>query len=486
MDCQEVLWNIVEKIYFYDFSFTQEFITMIQSDIKYDGLYDILNLMMRKKFLLKNNTTHKIKTTNPYEMVQVIIDIHNTQLNAFMFEESNNSSVTVLSQMYSQLDKIFEESKNPCDPHTNILLLFSYSIENTLNLPHKYTEREVTKKCLFFTNIFNGWRSNNTDLVRKYVDIFVKNYPEVNSKFPEYILKKCQFLTEKKSPMEIANCTNILFPTSSTVQIMSMYNDLYKFSVLCEQLRFTEFFKGKQEDVKYLSQFRKYEDYTEMIGHETKMIEMASEISFSNDIKDDSNYMNYLKHLFETNSKFFSANLFVDYMSILYNNKCYLEVYNSFKKHENYFLYFIKNTRNIHMKLNLLLTIITCGNRINKTIPNRELTEIVNSLDMSKYPNESQLKKVYEKLCITIEYFKKIEDRLKEIGFEIINESIQGETCFICYTDIEDKNTRTIKGICCKKQLGHISCICKWLLTNQTCILCRSTTEQRECIARQQ
>jgi hypothetical protein len=51
--------------------------------------------------------------------------------------------------------------------------------------------------------------------------------------------------------------------------------------------------------------------------------------------------------------------------------------------------------------------------------------------------------------------------------------------CAICIEEIDDSNMETVECICCKKELGHIGCVCIWIKTNQTCPNCRSSVEQR-------
>lgn len=71
---------------------------------------------------------------------------------------------------------------------------------------------------------------------------------------------------------------------------------------------------------------------------------------------------------------------------------------------------------------------------------------------------------------------------IKNQGFDIDDRSKVNETCLICLEIIDDANIETVKCRCCKKELGHINCICKWIRVNQTCPNCRSNTEQRTSI----
>jgi hypothetical protein len=59
MNVQQALWYMIEKIHLNDFDFTDEFIEMIKTNSEYDGLYDILDIIICKKFNLQRNLQKK-------------------------------------------------------------------------------------------------------------------------------------------------------------------------------------------------------------------------------------------------------------------------------------------------------------------------------------------------------------------------------------------------------------------------------------------
>jgi hypothetical protein len=126
MNVQQALWYMIEKIHFFSYDFTDEFIEMIKTKPEYDGLYDILDLNICKKFNLQRNLEKEIKTSNPYPLVQLIINSYNLHKSMFQFEEDSNYAKQTLALIYEELDKIFEENKDNSEPHTNILTLFSF------------------------------------------------------------------------------------------------------------------------------------------------------------------------------------------------------------------------------------------------------------------------------------------------------------------------------------------------------------------------
>ena len=198
MDVQQALWYILEKVHFYDFDFSDEFIQTIQTDPRYDGLYDILNLTIQKKFQIKKNTWTKIKTNNSYHMVQEIIDLYNRPFNIFLFQQNDLLNKQKLADIYDELDNLFDEFKGisisteSTSPHINILILLSYMLENGAGRPYKYTDNIIKKKCIMFRNMLNIYATKNIDLISKHLESY--EHPKVAKRFIEFILKKTQMV----------------------------------------------------------------------------------------------------------------------------------------------------------------------------------------------------------------------------------------------------------------------------------------------------
>lgn len=479
MEVQTALWNIVKKTYFYDFSFSTEFIEMIKTDPKYDGLFHILNLIMDKKLLLESNSAKEIKTSNPCPIVQLIIDIYTTKFSIYMAKENTLFRRQKLDQIYEELDRLSSVPLDDSCPYINILMLLSFTLEKSLGLPQKYSEHKIKQQCGIFSKIFIAWSefeiNSDVDTIDIESDIFETEYPNTATRFIKYVSEKTQLVIDGEDTMKIANCCDILFPDTDTNQLIRKYNDMYKFVCLCEELSNRSYKIDRFE--KQLLSYLRYTEYSNFIIHEIKMLKLRSIADIPHN---GSEHIKYFKKLFESNSKFFTPEFFFDYISLLYNQKDFQKVYDIFKKHEKYTIYRIQSTScSINIQLNIMLAIIISGTRIHKSIPISEFCRIIEKIDVATFPNQKAFI-VYKQIIDAISEIKDLDFLLSNIGFNIVNESKVGETCYICLSEIDDSNTQTIECISCKKEVGHLVCMAKWIVTNQSCPLCRSTTQQRQ------
>lgn len=475
MDCQQALWYIIEKTFFCEFDFSDEFIDMIQTDKQYEGLYDILNLIIQTKFAFIPNHTPEIKTCNPYKLVQTVINMYSIPLyDVFAFDKNNKQYFTLLLQIDNELSKIFLESKDNSGPHTKSLLVLSYSLAKILHLSPEYIDNDTGRKCLLFFKLYISAVSNDIDETLKYLKIFMRFYPNTSTQFIRYITEKIRLTKEGKDIIEIADCVNILFSTTGTNPLMKKYADLHRLNCLSEQLEKL----GKELIHKYPEYpigCERYEEYTDFIDHKTKM----AKSSFCFNLMDsNSEYVVYTKYLCDTKSKFVTLIQLADHMSASYINRKFEAVYTTFKQCENYIMQSLSLIKTHKLKINMIFTLIASSVHIEKSAPIKEFSDIMESISTNNI--HKSVVCLYVQTYNMINGIKQTEKDLREFGFDIVNKSNIDETCLICYLDIDDPNSQTIKGVCCKKQLGHMSCITKWLRTNGKCPICRSTPEQRQ------
>jgi hypothetical protein len=163
MNVQQALWYMIEKIHFNDYDFKDEFIEMIKTNSEYDGLYDILYLSICKKFNMLRNSWNEIKSSNPYPLVQLLINNYNSHNTFFEFEEDYNYAKQTLALIYEELDKIFEGNKYNSEPHTNILILFSYVLTRKIEEVHKYPDNPIVQKCVSFLDMNKVIGTRNSD-----------------------------------------------------------------------------------------------------------------------------------------------------------------------------------------------------------------------------------------------------------------------------------------------------------------------------------
>jgi len=471
MNVQQALWYIINKIHFNDFDFTDEFIEKIKTIPEYDGLYDILDLSICKKFNMLRNSWKEIKTSNPYPLVQLLINNYNLHNTFFEFEEDYNYAKQTLALIYEELDKIFEENKDNSEPHTNILILFSYVLTRKIEEVHKYLDHPIIQKCVSFLDMNKVIGTRNIELIKKQTDIFEEKYPNVATNWIKYNITEIQMKNDNQDIKCITKCSDILFPNKN----MQMYSDILYFKNICCQLNRMRFEK-KYEYAEYPIDKPPYEDFTDMFNYSIQIVRLT----FERDIKkDNSNYMNYLKNLLENNSKFTSG-IFTDYIVMLHNNCNYLEVYNIFRKYKKYIMHIIRITLNTIVKLNLIMVIIGSCFNINQNASIKEFNEIIANIKPEDYVDAIGLiKDRHEKINIIIDKIKKRDLIITILGYDIVDKSKVDETCLICLEEIDDSNIETVKCTCCKKELGHIRCIFKWIETSRTCPNCRASVKDR-------
>jgi hypothetical protein len=470
MNVQQALWYMIEKIHFFSYDFTNEFIEMIKTKPEYDELYDILDLNICKKFNLQRNLQKEIKTSNPYPLVQLLINSYNLHESMFQFEEDYNYAKQTLALIYEELDKIFEENKDNSEPHTNILTLFSYVLTRKIGEVHKYLDHPIIQKCVSFFDMNKVIGTRNIELIKKQTDIFEEKYPNVATNWIKYNITKIQITNDKQDIKCIAKCSDILFPNKN----MQMYSDILYFKNICCELQRLRLEK-KYEYAEHPIDKPHYEDFTDMFDHNIKSVRLT----FETDIKkDNSNYISYLKNLLENNSKFIDS-IFSDYIVMVFNNRNYLEVYNIFKKYKKYILYKIKTTTNTMVKLNLIFVIIGSCFNTNQNASIKEFNEIIANIKPEDYVDTGLIKSTHEKINSIINIIQRRDSAITILGYDIVDKSKVDETCLICFEEIDDSNIETVKCICCKKELGHITCVCKWTVTKQTCPNCRASVEDR-------
>ena len=104
---------------------------------------------------------------------------------------------------------------------------------------------------------------------------------------------------------------------------------------------------------------------------------------------------------------------------------------------------------------------------------------VAGNIKPNDYVDTGVIKNMYEKINSIINKIERRNNAITILGFDIVDRSKLDETCLICLEEIDDTNTETILCICCKKEIGHINCVCDWIKSKQTCPNCRSGILQR-------
>ena len=484
MNVQQALWHIMEKMQFNDFDFTDEFLHTIKSNPEYDGLYDIMDLKFCNKFNTQKNEHKEIKTTNPYPLVQQLIDIYNLNTTLFQYEEKIAFTTSTLNMFYEKIDETFKKQKDNSGlespespetleiPETNVQILVIFMLEHVLLLSHKYITHPLIEKCIAFVNTLKVIQTRNINIIGKQIDSFKEKYPGVAIRWFKCIITTTELKNNDQDIKHIAGCTSMLFPNKQ----LQMYEDAIYFINLCAELQRMRL-KKNYKYVDYPIEIPPYDNMTDMFEHLIQTIKLT----FESDIKkNDSNYMCYLKKLFDNKSKFFSDNMLADYIVTLHNIKNHTEIYNIFKTHKKYIMHRLKLPINELTKLNLIGSIIESGYIINKNISKKEFNDILTNVKPDDHVDTGRIKYMFGKIARIITLIEQRDNAITLMGFDIVSRSKLDETCLICLEDIDDSNIETIKCKCCNKELGHINCVSKWIsLLNSTCPNCRASSEQR-------
>jgi hypothetical protein len=468
MDCPAAVWHILNKIYFYDFDFTNDFLEMIKTNPEYEGLHEILHLKMCKKFKIKPNVYKDIKVNNSYPMVQRIIGADATRKTMFEFDPNYSSHKENIENLYKEIDEMIEEKKDISDPHTNILILMAHIAERNLLEPHKYVK--LDQKYIDFDALQKYVSTKNIELIKKEAEIFEKKYPNVATRWIEFHVTQLQMIKNKEDIKNIVSCINILFPNKQ----MNMYNDIMYFKGICQML--TNIQIRDQKYVDYPIEKPPYDEYSNMFDHNIKIVRLYYDTMIK---KHYLNYISYIEQLLDSQSKFLNYGILSDYVGMLHNNQKFAEVCNIYNKHKGYIMHTIQKSKSILAKLNLIQVIIYSCFRTNNNISKREISEILADINIENYTD-------YKEVCNRYQHIKKIIDEIQKRDKTIIDQKYNivirskvDETCIICLENIDDANIETVKCPCCNKELGHICCVYKWIETSKTCPNCRCDYDKR-------
>lgn len=464
--CSNALWKIIEKTHFYDFDFSDEFIEMIQTDPLYDGLYEVLDLLICRKCSLTKNSYEEIKAHNPYPLVQQFIDIYNNNTqNITRYEEKKVKREKILEEVYAELDK--SDLTDTYNPHINILLFLSHALSNTSH--HKYAKH--TTKYEAFNEVMKVLGTKNIDLIQRQIDTFNEKYPGVATRYFEFVMKRANLRNNNSPIMEIVICSEMLFPRHKTNTMMRVFCDLDKFKGVCLELSRNI---GSKYD-NYQLPCPPYPDFTDMIEHDKMMVRLSFDAALTHN---NTKFEKYVRQLYDTNSNFLTINILVENIAIMYRKKEFGQVYQIFKQNKPCLMDFITHTPKLIAKLGLIYSIITSCLKMTRKTPIIEFAKIINTINPFTCDEKELV--LYHETDEAVKTLKRINTNVERSGYSLMDNTQINETCLVCCVDIDDEDQMTIRCVCCRNQLGHIKCLSDWFRTNQTCPLCRSTIEQRK------
>jgi hypothetical protein len=458
MNVQEALWHIVEKTSFYDYHFNEKFISLIRSDPYYNGLYELINLRIQKKFNIQKDKHEEIKIDNQYKLVKLLVDYYQA---SELLEDDSSRNELMLELLYHDLDISVDSS------HTNTLLTTICSIENYMNKPFKHNDHPIVKRYSDFISLYDLNQTKNIELIRTKTELFMCKYPNTRNSWFKFVVESMQF---PKDLDKISSTVSILFP-----KYFQMYNDIVCFNETCaclQQLRLSKNYEYSNYEIKIPD----YDEYKNYFEHCVKVIKLTFHASITRELEQ---YYEYLKFLLETKSKFAHKHTVSDCIILLYNMRNYSELYNMYKKYKNYIMRKLQSSYIMSVRLNLIHVILISCTLTNRNISIKEFVDIIPT-NLEKYSNIVELKVIIGQIFNIVDGIKKRDQIITSMGYNIVFKT--GEICMICLENINEENIETVKCLCCKKELGHIICIFKWIKSNETCPNCRSTIEQRTAI----
>jgi len=410
MSVQLALWYIMEKTQFLDYDFSDEFIDLIKSKQEYDGLYDIIILRIFDTFKIKENERREIKTTNPYPLVQLIIDLYNLDDSIFTFEETNTIRKKIIDSI-SSMDI------------NNTIILLRFELDMPIN------DHPITKKCVAFKEL-NYMSVNRSNLFKVKADEFEELYPGTATNYIKKI-KTRQY--------------DVLFPSKHT----KIYLDVLNSKLLC--------YNPDEQDI---IERNKHSNLSKTIIHHYQ----------SNKLRNSNVYFDHLDQLVQSKSRFMNHVDLAEYLSCLVDK--HDDLHRVSKQHRNYIVYKIKTIHNVHFKLMLICILIIADTYTNNNVSKEELNVITETIsNVDGFVSSTKIK--YEKTKNLISKLKRKYMSISILGY-VIEKS--DDECLIC---IEQIDSIAVKCPACKKKVGHINCMCKWIKSNNTCPNCRSTINDR-------
>jgi hypothetical protein len=183
-----------------------------------------------------------------------------------------------------------------------------------------------------------------------------------------------------------------------------------------------------------------------------------------------SNYEDYLVGLLKEKNFLFSK-LFHDYMTIINNKKNFQANVDFYKIYKKYIHYYLKKCQCPIFRYNLFIIVQQAYFNTDQLYENNQFLEFVKSFDIS-VDIHKRYGKDFEKLQKQIQ---NIEELIQKKQFSVCRENnLTDDVCMICQDNLSDIFTATMKCNGCKKELGHVSCLLKWIkLENSRCPNCR-------------
>jgi hypothetical protein len=464
MNLNKTLSEILNKTYFYDFTFSYEFIENLKFECM--SLYDILVVLLNKKWKIIPDKIKEIQLTTNY-----VINYYIKYCSIYNVFFNHNQHITELQALYDELIDVEDDNYNNIH---NLKYLIQNIFIKSLNNYHPVDIIKIDKydKLNHITDIFS---CKNYDKTYELMNDYEKEFNCEVSLFKLY-KSVINFSTNKDMRILIDGLKQLFGKIEH-----SMINNIYR---VCCYKKLTYYYNDHRMCKNYdkienlVISKPKITNYNNYIDYEYNILihTIKSDIQKRDKIENAGlGYHLYLKDLLNTKSEFISTNIISDYFSFIYNNKNYELVVKMYKKYNIEEKLIIVNHPLV--KTNIFVMILKSLFQTNRLISTYQCKILLDKYDINKI--EDNIGIIKKNLEMIQKFNKHIEQReyyIKSIGYDIVNEPTNTEdieTCLICMEDIEEDEICFIKCNNCHKKLGHINCVSSWLINRRDCPNCR-------------
>lgn len=437
-DIYSMIYALYKDICRYDFNnIPYDLIEELRTVERYTGLYQLFELMLVSRIGYMPDKPIVVET--PFKIIEMFAAVYNIRISIFEIE----SSMIKLSEIYEEInDMLMIENQAPIV--NEVLKLLHDMISLNLDIPIKY-------------HVISGLEQSTDGCLNMTYNKFIE---------------KLEKLTKTGNISEIGECTNILFPSKNIHPVLKKCKDLMTFLLESESLdNMRDAKKYEHSTYKFISI-----TYTNYLNIYTHVINTNKLLFIGAANKNYSAYIQYISELIKLKNNTIDAANLSNYISLLYAADQRIEICDLFITYNHIILYLIRRGR---MRpdiviLNIVHKILAAIIYTNRNIKFNNISKAIKyyTVDRSKL----NISSAYEKIQTLLKFIADRNHFIEDLGYKITRKSKIGEPCVICLIDINADNLIMVKCNKCNRELGHVGCIAKWLATNESCPMCRSSS----------
>jgi len=454
MDISKQLMYIDNKLILMDFNFSYEFIESLKLT---KGLYELFEMKLLKRLSITYNESNQIENIDN-EFIKFYYQILSIQFNLYDF---NNYKKQIL-QLYNQYDyyiiKADRITKHYLLQHKfNMYNKIVKFLDNTLIPPLNIQQNPLCKDFKLLTILYD--KQDRNEFTKLAHEIKLK-YPK---KYPKFV-DTLELMYNFQLNITLNNANNIILSIKSLYgnmlhPLLKKIYTLHIFNIksIMQTLKITKKNDMYLFDYNYIPE---YENTYEWCKHQY-IINIL--INKSND------YNIYIEELHKSKSQSIIGGIF-DFLALNNNTKKFSIVCDFYYDNKDFIIYYINKITNPQYKIRMSSIILQALYNENNLYSLAELNNIIDNLNI---PNDIYQK--YGTIIISIKNkIKLLNDFIKNKGFILNYKNNINDICLICHEEINSNIITTIECKHCKKELGHMTCLLRWLcFNNNKCPNCR-------------